>query len=188
MAMESFESHETMAISGPKISCGWCEYPDSMGQTRKGCEKVAAENGVRRGLGKWHVTLRMCGLDWYGILRRRLVKVWGLFGFDKTQLFLQFSDFGFLPLDFFSCIGFLLHCKEPLFSLASSSASFRNLASSASYVALAVAAAASWFGLAWLMFASGAPHLEWVDSTGSTPPQGTTKPPCLNWWWSCSSL
>jgi hypothetical protein len=30
-------------------------------------EKVVAENGVWRRLGDCHVTLRMCGLDWYGI-------------------------------------------------------------------------------------------------------------------------
>jgi hypothetical protein len=29
---------------------------------------------------------------------------------------MQFSDFGLLPSDFFSCVGLLLHYQEPLFS------------------------------------------------------------------------
>jgi hypothetical protein len=45
--------------------------------------------------------------------------------------------------------------KSLFLVLASSSASFHNLDSSASYAALAVAAVASWFGLGWLTFGSG---------------------------------
>jgi hypothetical protein len=60
---------------------------------------------------------------------------------------LQFGNFGLVLLDFFGCLSLLLNRQKLLFDLASSSASFRNLASSASYAALVVAAVASWFGL-----------------------------------------
>jgi hypothetical protein len=45
--------------------------------------------------------------------------------------------------------------KSRFLVLDSSSASFLSLANSASYVALAVTAVASWFGLGWLTFRSG---------------------------------
>jgi hypothetical protein len=63
------------------------------------------------------------------------------------QLLLQFSDFGFVPLDFFGCFSLLLDLQELRFGFRQLFSLSRNLASSASYVALVVVAVASWFGL-----------------------------------------
>jgi hypothetical protein len=90
-------------VDGASILVRWARLERVM-------ERVTTKSGVWRGLSEWQVTLRVCGVNGYRIFRRRLVKVYILFGFYDTQLFLQFSDFGFLPLHSFSRVNLLLHC------------------------------------------------------------------------------
>jgi hypothetical protein len=76
-----------------------------------------AEGRVRRGLGEKPVTFCEYGLVGHSVLGRGLIETQRLFCFYGTQFFLQLGNLCLLLLNFFGCLGLLLHRQQPLFGL-----------------------------------------------------------------------